>query len=242
MKQTATTSICCALVLLTCLFISIRAQAPIPGNITGGGSSGGGTVVSVSPPFTVIGGTLYDATYAVTLPNFTGWTATVGAVTQTPNTNGDITLSNSSGSATAFFGQSVSIASIEADLSLIGSGATTEGGLWMFDGTNFWTIEGFDFGASGASSYYISLGKYGSTGTFVSAVAQGIQLFGSRPILKLSATGTTLTYSISMNDGETFIPLGSPATVGTITRSGIQLKFGTGTNPSYMDVKSMILH
>lgn len=218
--------------------ISITYSGGIP---TISATGGGGSSVAMIPPYIQIGTAIYDGAYAATPPVFGTWTNVLGTLTPTTNANGDITLANASSSVTGFFGQTSAVVSIEADLALVGSGATSEGGIWMFDGTFFWSLEGFNLGASGASSYYISLNKYTSSGTFSSSVAQGIPIFG-KAILKESVSGTTLTYSVSLNDGSSFIPIGTPATVSTITKSGVLLKFSAGTNPSYMDVKSMVLH
>lgn len=207
---------------------------------TGGG--GGGTTVTMLPPYIELSSTLYDGTYAVTVPNFTGWTYSFGTTANTTNANGDVTLANASTSVNAFFGQTASHASIEVDMSVIGSTEYTTGGIWMYDSTNsfYWSLEVFNAGVFSNSSYYMSLNKYNSSGSSVSSDVNGIPING-RVILKMAVVSTTLTWYVSLNDGASFLPIYTQ-TVGTISKAGLLIGAGASSGSSYMDARSIILH
>lgn len=205
-------------------------------------AAGGGSTVVAAPPYIEIGSTFYDPDmFAVTKPVICASQVFIGTgPTCTNGTNGNVVLSSTA--ATTNYWSKISLSSsIDIDFRQLCAAVGTNncnGGIWIHDNTNglVWSLS-WQQGNASLSTATLQIGEYNCTSTcpgsvapsFVSSVVyQGAEWFGSSIHLKLSVSGTILSYLVSTDGGATYQTIGTQ-TVGTIDFGGIAFYSGLGT-------------
>jgi len=205
----------------------------------GNSPSGSGTTVTPVPPYIELGSTFYDIVmFAVTKPVACASQVFIGtAPTCTNGSNGNVVLS-STATNTVYWSKIALSSSIDVDLrvlcSFVAANTSTANGcgigIWIFDSSNglVWTIERTAPSATAGDTFYLN--KYtcsttcpATTQPVYSATnyALGGSWFGPNLHLRLSVSGSTLTYGISEDGGATYQTVNTQTGIGTIADGGI---------------------
>jgi hypothetical protein len=209
----------------------------------------GGTTVAAAPPYIELGSTFYSSTfYAVTKPSSTPTWINSVTPTVTIGTNGDVVL-NSSTSTGAFWAETSGTTSVEAEFSCSGAQTTNSSGcaIFAYDSTNshIWQF-GINSteGTSGGCQLQMNEWNYSGTGnpSFNTATFGSGTLCQSIYHLKISKSSTTLTFAQSLNGGVTFVTITTQGGIGTLADLGYAIFVGSATEPSIMDVLSLVVN
>ena len=204
-------------------------------------SGGGGTTVTALPPYIELGSTLYTAynMYAVTLPTSPTYLNSVSCSSSTTAANGDLVVS----STTNCWGGYTAATSIEGDFACIAVTNDANCGLWMWDSTNnhIWYLTVNNANSSGGP-WLTNVEEYsynGSGNPSFSSTLLTINVSQVPNHYKLSVSGGTITFALSVNGGVTFTTVYSTTGIGTISKAGFAVTVSSST--SGMDVYSLVI-
>jgi hypothetical protein len=219
--------------------------------------SGTPAAISVAPPYLQIGATKYitaDNMFAATLPpvspsyintSFTG-------LTFTNATNGN-DIFTTTGNGTFWFVTATFSSSVEEvhTLSALGGTAANAGygaGPWVWDSTNHIVYSmAINWNADSATSTgcvtYLWKFSYSGSGipTYNAPTAlggPGCAGAGSPEHLQITKSGSTITYWVSIDGGESYQSLGTQS-VGTVTSGGFFFTDGGASKPGTYNLLSL---
>lgn len=188
--------------------------------------SSGGTSTNVAPYATKSGSTFYDGMgYAAVQPGSLSWINSVTPTTVTQGTNGNWIITTN-GTNTNYFTTASAAASVETALNYLCVTVNCGGGPYLYDSTNshLWQLT-LAYATSCGTSVLFQEWNYSGSGnpSFNTSSTWGCleTSYGVMPHLKVSVSGSTLTYSISLDGGQHFMAIGTQTGIGTISAGGV---------------------
>lgn len=188
-----------------------------------------GTTVSALTPYISIAGIKYVAqTMFPFTALFSGSFLDTNTFTTTASANGDVQANFTPGGPANAWYSTTATTSVEAEFSMGYSNSSGNfSGIWICDSTNnnIWVLEITSNNGLQSFSSALASCNPGTPGAFSNVQTYAAQTPTTLQHFKLSVSGGTLTFAVSLNGGKTFTIVRTQS-VGTISKAGIVMRSG----------------